>query len=225
MKNQNLFLGMAIIALGFTSCKDDKQVQAEKSVESYVVYVDSLENVAAADVETNWEAIDANYQLRITNAENALEDLKDKEAAQERINASRTKYEALKSSLEAEKAQQEQQEAAVISPKQKLRNALFGEGKIGEDMNFNWVNAANIHSVYQQFVHTVEENKDAYSREDWDEVKIMYEALDSRKNTVEKEGLSGEDNRKIAGLKMKFAPMFTVNRMGAKSGEMEKAKG
>jgi hypothetical protein len=49
-------------------------------------------------------------------------------------------------------------------------------------MNFDW-NKDNIHNVYQQFVHTVEDNKDAYSREDWDEVKLMYEALDSRKHT------------------------------------------
>ena len=62
------------------------------------------------------------------------------------------------------------------------------------------------------------------SREDWDEIKLMYEALDSRKNTVEKEGLTKEDNRKIAGLKFKFAPMLTVNRMGAKSEEMKEAK-
>jgi hypothetical protein len=67
-------------------------------------------------------------------------------------------------------------------------------------------------------------NKDSYSREDWDEIKLMYEALDSRKNTVEKEGLTGEDNRKIAGLKLKFAPMYTLNRMGAKSEETAAAK-
>jgi hypothetical protein len=112
----------------------------------------------------------------------------------------------------------------VVTPKQKLRNALFGEGKIGDDMSFDWVNASNIHSVYQTFVHTAEDNKDSYSREDWDEIKLMYEALDSRKNTVEKEGLTKEDNRKIAGLKFKFAPMLKVNRMGAKSEEMSKAK-
>jgi len=52
----------------------------------------------------------------------------------------------------------------------------------------------------------------------------MYEALDSRKNTVEKEGLTSEDNRKIAGLKLKFAPMYTLNRMGAKSEENKAAK-
>ena len=44
-------------------------------------------------------------------------------------------------------------------------------------------------------------------REDWDEIKLLYEALDSRKNTVEKQGLTSKDNMKIAGLKLKFAPM------------------
>jgi hypothetical protein len=52
----------------------------------------------------------------------------------------------------------------------------------------------------------------------------MYEALDNRKNTVEKEGLSSEDNMKIAGLKVKFAPMLKVNRIGAKGEEQAEAK-
>jgi hypothetical protein len=54
--------------------------------------------------------------------------------------------------------------------KQLMRNSLFGEGKISQDMNFDWVNNDNIHNVYQQFVPTVEDNKDAYSREDWYDV-------------------------------------------------------
>jgi hypothetical protein len=45
MKSTNLVLGMAVIVLGFTSCKE-KAEEANKTVESYVVYVDSLENVA-----------------------------------------------------------------------------------------------------------------------------------------------------------------------------------
>jgi hypothetical protein len=52
-------------------------------------------------------------------------------------------------------------------------------------MNFDWVNKDNIHNVYQQFVHTVEDNKDAIL-EDWDEVKLMYEALDSRKTLLKR---------------------------------------
>lgn len=222
MKNTKLFLGIALVALGFASCKDEKETQAQKTVDSYVMYVDSLGNVASLDAKGNWQAIDADYQMRSVEADAALANLKDKIAAQERIDASRAKYLELKAKVEADLAAD--QPAAVVNPKQQLRNALFGEGKIGDDMNFNWVNASNIHRVYQQFIHTAEDRKDSYSREDWDEVKLMYEALDSRKNTVEKEGLTAEDNRKIAGLKFKFAPMLKLNRMGAKSEEMKEAK-
>ncbi|MDO9262147.1 MAG: hypothetical protein Q7U08_09420 [Flavobacteriaceae bacterium] len=219
MKKRNLFLGVAIIALGFTACKSEKEVQAEKSVETYVVYVDSVGNIASSDAILNWETIDASYQLKVSEAEIALENLKEKEKAQEKINISKAKYETLKVQMEADLRALE-----VANSKQQMRNALFGEGKIGDDMNFSWVNKDNILGVYDQFVHAVDKNKDSYSREDWDEIKLMYEALDSRKNTVEKEGLSSADNRKIAGLKLKFAPMFTFNRIGAKSDEMEKAK-
>lgn len=220
MKNTNLFLVMTVIVLGFSSCKDEKETQAKNAVESYVVYVDSIEGIAVEDAQVNWDAIDAEYQVRISNAEVALADLKDKNEAEAKISARKAKYESLKTRVEVE----EEPTIAAVSPKQKMRNALFGEGKIGDDMNFDWVNKDNIHGVYQQFIHTVERNKDSYTREDWDEIKTMYEALDSRKNTVEKEGLSAEDNQKIAGLKVKFGPMYQLNRMGAKSEEMEKAK-
>ncbi|MBS7233282.1 hypothetical protein KHA90_19875 [Flavobacterium psychroterrae] len=218
MKNIQLLSGIALIALSLTSCKDEKQEKAQKTIDSYVAYVDSVKNVKADDLKADWKNVDAEYDRRAAEAQTALADVKDNTAATEKINASKIKYEEFKNEMTTVFA------PPAASPKQQLRNALFGEGKIGDDMNFDWVNAKNIHSVYQQFVHTVEDNKDKYSREDWDEVKLMYEALDSRKNTVEKEGLTSEDNRKIAGLKLKFAPMYTVNRMGAKSEENKDAK-
>ncbi|WP_163400485.1 DUF6565 domain-containing protein [Flavobacterium fluviatile] len=217
MKNIQILSAVALIALGFASCKDEKQEQAKKTIDSYVAYVDSVKNVAADDLKADWANVEAEYNRRAENAQMALADLKDNEAETERINTSKVKYEEFKNEMAAKLA-------PPVSEKQTLRNTLFGEGKIGDDMSFAWVNAENIHSVYQQFVHTVENNKDNYSREDWDEIKLLYEALDTRKNTVEKEGLSSEDNRKIAGLKIKFAPMYTVNRMGAKSGENKEAK-
>jgi hypothetical protein len=223
METRKLLFGMAVIALGFTSCKDEKKIQAEKSVETYIVYVDSLGKLDTVATKENWESIQANYELRNAEAETALADLKDDVKAQERINESRAKYEELKAKMDAQ-TEAENQAKIAASPKQQLRNALFGEGKVGDDMNFAWVNAKNILSVYQMFVDTAHKNKDSYSREDWDEVKLMYEALDSRKNTVEDEGLTSSDNGKIAGLKLKFAPMYTLNRMGAKSDEMAKAK-
>jgi len=217
MKNIQILSGIALLSLVFTSCKDEKQEQAKKTIDAYIAYVDSVQNVKADDLKADWKDVEAEYNRREENAQLALADLKDNTTETERINTSKSKYEEFKNEMDAVFA-------PPVSSKQQLRNALFGEGKIGDDMSFAWVNAQNIHSVYQQFVHTVENNKDSYSREDWDEIKLMYEALDSRKNTVEKEGLTSEDNRKIAGLKIKFAPMYTVNRMGAKSAENAEAK-
>lgn len=218
MKNISLLSGLAVIALGFTSCKDEKKEKAQKTIDSYVSYVDSIKNVKADDLKADWKDVEAEYDRRVTNAQVALADIKDNKTDIEKINTSKVKYEEFRNEMVKVLA------PPAPSPKQQLRNALFGEGKIGDDMSFAWVNAKNIHSVYQQFVHTVENNKDSYSREDWDEIKLMYEALDSRKNTVEKEGLTSSDNRKIAGLKLKFAPMYTLNRMGAKSKETAEAK-
>lgn len=219
MKKRNLFLGVAIISLALTSCKDEKVTAAEKSVDTYVVYVDSVGNIEAAEAKANWQAIDDSYQIKVVEADLALENLKEKEAAQARIDASKAKYAALQAQIEAD-----MQAEAMANSKQLLRNALFGEGKIGEDMSFAWVNKDNILAVYDQFINTAIDNKDSYSREDWDEIKLMYEALDSRKNTVEKEGLTSADNRKIAGLKLKFGPVYTLKRMSSKTEEMKEAK-
>jgi len=216
MKSSSMYIGIALIALGMSSCKDEKAEKAEKTVDSFVSYTDSIEGVNAKEAAENWEAIASSYETRMNDAEAALQDLKDRQAAEEKINTSKAKYETVKANIKTQ--------MASMNPKQNLRNALFGEGRVGDDMNFSWVNKDNIHDVYQQFVHTAEDNKDSYSREDWDEIKLMYEALDSRKNTVEKEGLSSGDNIKIAGLKIKFAAMQKVNRVGAKSEEMADAK-
>jgi hypothetical protein len=161
--------------------------------------------------------------MRSVVADSAIEKLKDKIAAKERVEASRSKYAALKAKIEAER-ESKKMVVTTVGPKQKLRNVFFGEGKVGEDMNFSWVNKDNILKVYDVFFKSYKDNKHNFSREDYDEVKVMYEGLDSRKNTVEKEGLTSSDNRKIASIKFKFALMFKINRIGAKSAEMKKAK-
>lgn len=220
---KNLFttglLTMSFLAL--TSCKDEKKEAAEKSVNNYVTYVDSVSSVPEDDAKANWGAIDASYQARATEAETNLAAAKDDEALREKLADSKAKYEALKAKYQAE---MEAKAAKPKTPNQLVRDRFFGEGKVGEDMDFSWVNKDNILQVYQDFLDSYEKNKGDFSREDYDEVKLLYEALDARKNTVEKEGLTSEDNRKIASIKFRFAPMFKVNRIGAKSRENQEAK-
>jgi hypothetical protein len=227
MKRLNLVLGAAVVAAGFASCKNEKETMAEKNVDRYVVYVDSINGLDAAERSANWAAIDAEYQARMAEADAAIAELKDNAEAQKRIEESRTKYTAVKSAAEAEAAKAEA--AATPAPAAatggSLSDAFFGPGNVvGNDMKFAWVNKDNILGVYQKFVDNFNANKDSYSRQDFDKIKAWYEALDTRKNTVEKEGLSGEDNRKIAALKTGFAPKFKWERMTSKSDENAAAK-
>ena len=227
MKNTKWLLGAAVLALGVVSCKSEKEKMAEKTVENYAVYVDSLDKLENDAAKQNWTAIEASYEIRTAEAELALENLNDKIAAQERINSSKLKYETRNAKLQAEiNAEQKVVATTAIknNPSQMLRDRFFGAGRVGADMSFAWVNKDNILKVYQNFFESYKANKGSFSREDFDETKLMYEALDSRKNTVEKEGLSGDDNGKIASIKFKFAPMFKVNRIGAKARENEAAK-
>ena len=90
-------------------------------------------------------------------------------------------------------------------------------------MKFEFVTGANILGVYKNFVDVVADNKKLYSREDWDEINVLYEALDSRKNAVEKD-LASSDNLKIAGLKIRFASIAATHRGGTKVKENAESK-
>lgn len=214
-----------MIALGFTSCKDKENEMAEERIAALERYVDSLKSVSAEDMEANWDQISSDFERKSAEANEAIAtmDETNREKSQGRVTSSTSKYEEFKMTIDAKKNAPEAASAGN-NPSQALRDRLFGAGKIGDDMNFSWVNKDNILQVYDTFYQSYKDNKESFTREDYDEIKLMWEALDARKNTVEKEGLSSEDNNKIASIKMKWAPMFKVNRVGAKSRENTDAK-
>lgn len=219
MKKAKLALVMGVIAIAITSCKEGEQEKAQKSLDLYTKYVDSVSAVTKEKAVENWKTIENDYAKLKTQAENALANASDKAKLQTSLDNSTTKYEEFKTNTMSQK-----EEMDATNSKTTMYKSLLGADYVGDDMKFNWVNKDNILGVYDNFVKTVKKNKDSYSREDWDEIKLVYEALDTRKNTVEKEGLSSSDNLKIAALKLKFAPMYTLNRMGAKSEENSDAK-
>jgi hypothetical protein len=219
MKNLKSIVAISFIAVAFGSCADQKKTQAEKAVNNYVAYIDSVGNVASEDLAEKWDDVESDYIAKKIEAESALENLEDRMELDQKLEAGSKKYEEFKANLLAEKQKME-----AANYKAKVRSALFVGQQIGDDMNFAWVNKDNILQTYETFVNTTSDNKDNYTREEWDEIKLLYEALDTRKNTVEKEGLSTSDNLKIAGLKTRFATFFKVNRISAKSEENAEAK-
>lgn len=223
MKKSYLALGAVIVAASFASCKSETEKNAEKNVDRYVVYVDSINNLDAAERAANWAAIEAEYQARLAQADAAMAELKDDAEAKRRLDDTKAKYEGVKTAAEADA--KAKADAAAAASGNAIADSLFGPGNVvGNDMSFAWVNKDNILSVYQKFYDTFKANKDSYSRQDLDKVKAWYEALDARKNTVEKEGLSSSDNNKIAGIKVKFAPMFKWERITSKGEENKEAK-
>jgi hypothetical protein len=215
MKNLKFLVITLLSGVTLLSCKNENQTNAEKVVADYENYVDSINNITVTEMESRWDYIENDYQLRKLATENALVAIEDREDLQEKIILSNEKYDLYRTNyLEHQEKNQ----------KPLLRTTLFGSNDIGNDTTFPWVNKDNILSVFDKFTSTVTENKDAYSREDWDEIKMLYEALGTRKNTVEKEGLSSSDNMKIASIKVKFAPMLAINRAGEKSKENAEAK-
>lgn len=225
MKKSVLKIGLfSMVLLGIVSCKNKEKELAEQRITELEIYVDSLKAANADELEANWDKIQMDFDRKNSEASDAITNLDNetKTSSQEKINSSTTKYDELKVSVTAKA---EVKKAAVKpSASQLLRDRLFGAGKIGEDMSFAWVNKDNILKVYDTFFQSYKDNKGDFSREDYDEIKLMYEALDNRKNSVEKEGLTTEDNNKIASIKFKFGPMFKANRIGAKSRETAEAK-
>jgi hypothetical protein len=222
MKKVIFMITTVVVIAGLTSCSNSEKETAKHDADNLSKYVDSVENATPVYTVANWTAIDNGYQERVAKADIASEKLEADDKA--RTEASKAKYAALKADYETKiKAAEASQAKASSDYRLILRNRLFGEGKIGADMKFDYVTSKNILSVYENFVNTVEKNKDEFTREDWDEIKVLYEALDSRKNEVEKD-LSTVDNLKIGGLKITFGAIKAVKRPLAKASENEKAK-
>ena len=222
MRKTHLMIAAAIVTIGFTACDTKKET---KHVEVLTTYVDSVEGMTPVYTTESWTAIDEGYKLRLTEAEAEYAAL-DAEA-KAKADASKAKYEALKAKYELKLKENEiaAMQAANKTPnfRKVLRDRLFGEGKIGDDMQFAYVTGDNIRSVYSNFVDVVADNKNKFTREDWDEINVLYEALDTRKNAVEKD-LATKDNLAIAGMKIRFASIAATHRGGTKVKENEESK-
>lgn len=219
MKNLNRIVVIVGLAIAMVSCKNSDREQAQTTVDDYTTYIDSVSQVAAADAEQRWDEIERYATEKREDAQREIKDLEDRVALEERMNESSRKYEEFKQNVVHYKT-----EIQAENARKEVRSKLFKGQLVENDMSFGWVNKDNILDVYDNFVNTVSEHKDEYTREQWDDIKQLYEALDTRKNTVENEGLTSADNLKIAGLKVRFATMYKINRIGAKAEENEEAK-
>jgi hypothetical protein len=193
--------------------------ETEKSMKELRSYVDSVErdNSNYYLDENYWSNVEAGYEEKRQHLEAKAARMDEK--LKKDYEELKRDYEELKAKYQAEHGKARE----GMNRKVVLRNRLFGEGVIGEDMSFSFMTASNAVATYDNFVRVVSENKDSYSREDWDEVKVLYEAMDTRKNEIEKD-LTMKQNNQIAAAKIKFSAIKSINRPLSKMRENSDAK-
>jgi len=198
-------------------CNSDNE--QKKEVKELRAYVDSVENdnTRFYEDENYWSNVETEYTKKQEKVEAKSEKLSTE---------TKKEYEELKNDFILLKAKYEAERSKLKearSYKTGFRGALFGEGTIGDDMSFAFMTSQNALTVYEKFVTSVDNRKESYSREDWDEIKVLYEAMDTRKNEIEKD-LDSKSNNKIAVLKIKFATIKALNRPVSKAEENAAAK-
>jgi len=205
-KNTHYIALLVILLLITTACKNNS---ASPEIRNFITYVDSIDKVGHTHKIENWDFINNEYNRKIAMLEQELESMGEDEKAM--LEESKIKFAKLKATYDAKIAELNQ--ATTTDEKRQLRDRLFGTGAVSEDMQFNFVTSKNALNIFQTFVETVDANKDAYTKEDWNEIEMLYGALNTRKNAIEKD-LSNNDNVKIAGLKVKFASIKALSKLG-----------
>ena len=208
------------ICVGLASCNSGKDKQIESDLTQLGAYLNSVKATAQVYTQDHWEKIKTEYNNTIEKIGGADEKLPAEATA--KLESAKAEYNKLKDDYDSH-FREAAKEQAANSYKVTLRKALFGDDNIGADMKFDFVTSKNALSVYDRFVTTVKNNQNNYTREDWDEIKLLYEALDNRKNEIEKD-LSTSDNLKIAKHKVQFAAIKSIKRPAAKVEENEDAK-
>ncbi|MFT3908524.1 MAG: hypothetical protein QM737_03810 [Ferruginibacter sp.] len=200
MKKIQLMIGAAIIVSAFTACSNSNSANQEAN--NLASYVDSVDKIDVY-TEAKWKEIDNGYEDINMKVEKDLSLMTAED--KEKVEASKTKYAALEKKYEAKIEEAKKPDYKVV-----LRKNLFGD-KMPSGVDFGWMTAANVVETYENFVNTVDAHKDEYSKEDWNEIKVIYAALDAKKETLDKD-ISVKDRLKIAGLKTKYKVIKAVNK-------------
>jgi hypothetical protein len=201
---KKLLLVCVCAAIGFTSCENEAQKQSRKTVKELTSYVDSVNKISSDYSDQNWQNIEKGYKEREAKATAEANNMV--ESDKKEMEESKNKFMDFQTRFQAEKVKYD--EKIAQDKKQKMRDDFFGEGK-ASDLNFAWVDASNITDVYKNFVSKVNDNREAYTKADWDEIKMLMDGLDKRRESLEKT-LTNKQKIKISEQKVKFGTIATI---------------
>ncbi len=218
--NKIIITVFAIVALVACNNGTNKQ-ELSAQVENLQKWIDSVKTANVVYDSTTWVALDGQYKAATADLTANADKLKEEEKA--KLEASQKSWEEYKIAYvakmeESTKASEPAMTGFNDEAKIVMAKTIFGEVAMMNTMDFSWVNASNILSTYNGFYEKFKANQSSYDADQLAYVKALYEALDTRKNEVEKEkAFKGSDNIKIAQTKTKFAVLFASEKTGSKS--------
>jgi Skp family chaperone for outer membrane proteins len=195
----------------FVACSEEKK--ADRTYEDYKVYVSEHRDSVAGYYDKEWDELENEYNEKRMKAEEKMDKWNEETKAE---------YAALQNDWDSFKAQY-QAERERRADEQKTATFVYEVMPQGVSSDMSNVNATNLLEVHTHFVNYVDAHKDEMTREQWDRVEYLWEALGTRKNEIEKELKSG-DNIKIAEQKVRYGGIKAANRPGAKVEENAEAK-
>ncbi len=202
------------ISLLFLTACDRYDGENDTGYNEYRTYVNENRDNIDSNYDRDWAEIDTEYNRRRTAAE-TNRDKWDQTRRDEYVQLERD-YNATRERHAAERARRTEATEAANRTANTLINVGYNEGLTN-------VTADNLFAVYENFVNTIDVNKDTYTAEQWTEVEKYWDQLNNRKNEVEPE-LDAEDNNKIATLKIKYGALKTFNKTSAKTEAKEESK-
>lgn len=198
-----LKISLFFSVLIFMSCQNEVQRNAETAIKTYSIFVDSVSTTNYIDTAANWESINSIYLDKKNAAEKAVALLQNNTELVAEIETIQSRFKSISA-----KIQPELERIALENAQYDFRASLLTNGDSSDDLNMEWLNRRNIALVYQQFVRTVEEQKDSFTTTQWSDVKRLFDALDKRRVQLEKEGIKADETTDFEKLKSKYVLML-----------------
>ncbi|KAA5544773.1 DUF6565 domain-containing protein [Adhaeribacter rhizoryzae] len=201
-----LLLG-SLVCTGI-SCTSTKQQEisaaSEEAFSDFKNYVASVENSVSdevIDAADKWREATANIETTYKEKESKLELYADKWNEERKAEIA-----SLKNRYKTFREQQESAREARLASKAQM-SATSTNGGVAADFNTTSISlmpATSVRVAFENFVSRLQENKDSYTKEDWQTINAFYAALETRREAIEDQ-LTSNDKYEIAKAKTKYA--------------------
>ena len=159
-------------------------------------------------LDEQWENIEREYEEK--RAEVELHADKMESELKDSYHQTEAKWGEYKQKMQERQETRQKEKEAML-----LRSSLT---PAGIDADLGNVTAANIRSVYEHFFEVVENNKETYSKEQWVHINNYWQSLNDVKDRLDKtNSITKEDEKKIKGIKAKYAATKALNKPFATS--------